>query len=210
MDLYYGIGQIGDRGMAPKETTHNGSPFRRCGVWIDDPFGEPVFDENNEPVYNQATNKQQLKRKSVQLIFDQGERGASLFPNLRPGRRVAFVGRLSARPRVAEWNGKQTRKELLTDPSSQKQYEAWENLTVHVMRLDFVDPPLRSTLERYLQEAVQAGKMDEEAAADLTTCIVERLSNRGTATSEGTEQAAEGTETGTPPSDSEGDEETPF
>jgi hypothetical protein len=209
MDISIGIGQIGDGGMAPKETSHNGKPFRRCSVWIDDPFGDIVKDEEGNDVlgYN---GKPQRKRKTKQLVFGTSDAEGSLFRSLGPARKILFIGRESHRPRVAEYDGKPTRREVLTDPQSGKEYVAYENATVHVMRVEFIDPSLSLTLARYKAAAIEAG-MSEEDAERFVTTVITQLSNRGNAEPPaeggGDAPAAEGTEV--PPSEN-GNGDDPF
>lgn len=211
MDIITLIGQVGDKGMAPQENTYNGKPFRRCGMWVDDPFGEPVYDENGEKVV-QANGRDQLKRKSYQVIFPSDDDGGKLFKSIRPGRRLCVIGRVSYRERVAEHNGKPTRKEILTDPSSNKKYEAWANPSVHVMRVEFLDPPVKSTFERYLDVAVQAEFITEEYKHELSEVVLSNIGNRdasqGDADREQPDRGASDAGEEVPTED--GDEDKPF
>lgn len=205
MGILIEIGQIGDGAMAPKETSYNGKPFRRCGVWVDDPFGEVLKDENDNDIlgYN---GKPQKKRQVYQLIFSSDESGKKLFENLAPGRKIQFMGRLSHRPRCAKWNGKSTRKELLT--IGDVKIEAFENATVHVMRVEFVDPSLSVTLERYKKAAMEKG-LSEEEANKFVEAVVAQMSNRGNAEAPDNESASSGQGQEVPPSEDDS-EDPPF
>lgn len=173
MGIIVEVGQIGDGSMAPKETTYNDKPFRRCGVWVDDQFGEIVKDDNGNEVLGYG-GRPQRKRKNFQLIFGSDEASGKLFQNLTPGRKILFIGRLSHRPRPAIWNGKSTKKEILT--VGNQKVEAFENATVHIMRVEFIDPALSVTLERYKAAAVENG-LPEEDADKFVKAVIEQLSS---------------------------------
>lgn len=208
MDIVFGMAQVGDKTMAPKETIHRGKSFRRCGVWVDDPFGEPLLDDNNEPIMRNG--KQVKKKKSYQLIFGSGPEHAELFKKVKPGRRVFFLGRVSDRARVTEKrDDKPTRKDIFVDTDTGKKYEAWANITVHVMRLEFIDPPLLSTVNRFMAAAVEAGKLTEDEAKDIGEAIVGQLSNRDASRGDAENgQGAQNNSSGdsVPPSDDDDEE----
>jgi len=204
MSIYIGIGQIGDGGMAPITTTYNNKPFRRCSVWVDNPFGEIQKDQDGNEIigYN---NKPQRKRDVIQLIFNTDDSGKKLFENMVPGRKILFIGRLSHRPRAAVHNGKSTRKELLSIGG--QQIEAFENAIVHVMRIEFIDPSLVVTLERYKTAAIENG-LTEEEANKFTSAVLKQLSNHNN--DNNNETPAENTsDQEVPPADGD-DDDIPF
>lgn len=203
MDIIFGIGQIGDGSMAPKETIHNNKAFRRCGVFVEDPFGEPVKNERGEDIlgYN---GKPQRKRKTYQLVFPSDENGGNVFNNLNPGRKIFFIGRASTRERAIEWDGKSTRKEILT--VGNKKVIAFANVTVHVMRIEFIDPALNFTLSRYKEAAVKQGFSEEQAEA-----FVDAVRNGLTNSKPNNEETNKSNENQVvPPSNNGDDENIPF
>jgi hypothetical protein len=163
--------------MAPKESEHNGKMFRRCGVWVDDPFGEVTTDEQGNQVTNNG--KLQRKRKNYQLIFEDKDNNLErAFRAIKPGRRIYVSGRLDDQPRVAPWDGKKTKKEIFTDPASGNKYVAYSNPKVYVEGIKFIDAPLKSTAERFVGALLEAGCINDDQLKIYTETIVNRLSNQ--------------------------------
>ena len=181
-------GQIGTSpNMVPQEfRSHTGKTIRKCIMLSQDLFGEIQKDEEGNVIMRNG--RPQRKRKDYTLLFSADDSQKAVFDKLVPGMRILVTGHLRSNPRAGEYNGRETNKYIFKDKETGKCYEGWDNLEIKVSNLEFLDAPVKQSVEFYLGLAVRAGKLEMSAAKELADVIVREAYKRNTARRAETQQ----------------------
>lgn len=134
--------------------------FRRCHVFVTD---------RAAPRKEMPDGSKRSTSHLYQLIFDSGPRHEKIFEWLRPGRLIAFRGRLDHRSR-AFYDPNEI------DPATGKPaLKVHANPRVYVERIDFLDSPVEHTAERFLSALVEGKKITAEQKAEMVAFLKENL-----------------------------------